>query len=817
MRSQSFSGNFKVGTRIYTGFIVILLLLAAVAVIGIRGFSSIDQFMGTYGTISSNAERVANINREVAEMRRNVRLYGISGDEKLLADARGSMKALSALLEETMGRMLDPQRKAWLQDMTRLFESYRADFEKVVALRTESDLAIAKTMNPLGKKTQDQLRELARLATEAKDNELMARLAPAQERMLSARLSAFRFLAAPSQAGIDEARARLDDAIKLSNGMADWFHTPDQKRIAAEVDDAVDKYRDAFVTTAKDVLTVNEMLNGAMTATAHEFAEAAKKVGESQHSALSQTRNEMGSIITNASTLETWIALAAIVFGLLFAWIIARGITKPVVDMTNTMTSLAAGDNGVDIPALDNRDEIGEMAKAVEVFKKNAIEKVRMDEAERQRLEAERKAAEAQRLREQAIGIEIATLIDAVSKGELTSRLDLAGKDGFYKTMSEGINRLTDTVQTAIADIARVLGALAQGDLNQRITAQYQGAFDGLKQDVNATSEKLAEIVGNITQSTEAISQASAEVSAGSSDLAERTEQQASSLEETAASMEELGATVRSASENAQRANRTASDARSSAEQGGVVAGQAVDAMKRIEQASRKITEIIGVIDEIAFQTNLLALNAAVEAARAGDAGKGFAVVAQEVRVLAQRSAQASKEIKTLILDSDQQVQSGVDLVKRAGESLSGIVSGVQQVAKLISEIAMASTEQASALDEINSAVASMDEMTQKNAALVEETTAAAQSMAGQASDLAVLVSFFKLDQGHGAAVHRAPPRPAVAAHTPHVPQRATAKPPPAKPGKPTPARAKPAAGGHAQGALKHVQQADRDDEWKEF
>jgi len=815
MRSQSFSGRFKVGTRIYTGFIVILLLLAVVAVIGIRGFSSIDRFMGTYGTISTNAERVANINREVAEMRRNVRLYGISGEEALLADARTSMKTLSGLLEETIGHMLDPQRKAWLLEMTKLFDTYRADFEKAVALRTESDREIATVMNPLGKKTQDQMRELARQATDAKDSDLMAHLGPAQERMLSARLSAFRFLAAPSQAGIEEARARLDEAVKLTTGIADWFHTPDQKRMATEVDDAVDKYRDAFLTTAKGVLAVHDMMLGVMAATAHEFAETAKKVSDNQHGALAQTRDEMESIIANASALETWIALAAAVFGLLFAWIIARGITGPVVEMTGTMTGLAAGDNGVDIPALDNKDEIGEMAKAVEVFKKNAIEKVRMDEAERQRLEAERKAAEAQRAREQEIGREIATLIDAVSKGELTSRLDLAGKDGFYRTMSEGINRLTDTVQTAISDIARVVRALAEGDLNQRITAQYQGAFDGLKQDINATSEKLAEIVGNITQSTEAISQASAEVSSGSADLAERTEQQASSLEETAASMEELGATVRSASENAQRANRTASDARGSAEQGGVVAGQAVDAMKRIEQASRKITEIIGVIDEIAFQTNLLALNAAVEAARAGDAGKGFAVVAQEVRVLAQRSAQASKEIKTLILDSDQQVQSGVDLVKKAGESLSGIVSGVQQVAKLISEIAAASTEQASALDEINSAVASMDEMTQKNAALVEETTAAAQSMAGQAGDLAVLVSFFKLEQSHG-AVHRAPPRPAAA----HAPQRTAAKAPPARTAKPAPARAgaKPAAGGgHAQGALKHAQQADRDDEWKEF
>ncbi|MEI6987426.1 MAG: methyl-accepting chemotaxis protein [Rhodospirillaceae bacterium] len=447
--------------------------------------------------------------------------------------------------------------------------------------------------------------------------------------------------------------------------------------------------------------------------------------------------------------------------------------------------------------------------------------------AQQARLEAERKAAELQRERELAIGREIASLIDTVSKGELTSRLDLTGKEGFYRTMSEGVNRLTETVQGAITDIARVVGALAEGDLNQRITKDYQGAFDGLKNNINATSIKLGEIVGEISGATEAISQAAAEVSSGSADLAERTEQQASSLEETAASMEELGATVRTSAENAQRANKMAGEARSAGQQGGTVASSAIDAMKSIAAASRKITDIIGVIDEIAFQTNLLALNAAVEAARAGDAGKGFAVVAQEVRVLAQRSAQASKEIKTLILDSDNQVQNGVEMVKKAGESLSGIVEGVKQVAALIGEIASASTEQATALDEINSAVAAMDEMTQKNAALVEETTAAAQSMSGQAGDLRTLVSFFQIeDHGHGGGhggggggrYVQAPRHEPAATRTvtKAAAFRPTAK-PAAKPANRPGARpaAKPTSGGG--GTLKHAADHHSDEEWKEF
>ena len=822
MEKASFFGQFKVGTRIYTGFIVILLLLAVVAVIGIRGFGSVDTFMGRYSTISDNAERVANINGLVAELRRNTRIFGMTGDESAATAAHEVQKKLRDLLDLTHSKMLDPKRKANLEAMTGLFEAYNADFEKVIDLRHRRDKLINEGIFVIGKQLRDDLGTLIAAARQDKQFELASDLGLLMEGLMQARLSAMKFIAAPNakdEAGIIDG---IEAIGKKTDNLADRFASSDLKTTAKNVDSGIDKYEAAFKDAAEAILGADNLVMTVMPVKAKDFARLAADTGESQHAALGATREEMEATITSASSLETWIAVAAAVIGLFFAWLIARSVTGPVIRMTATMTSLAGGNHDVHVPALANKDEIGEMAKAVEVFKQNAIEKVRMDEAERQRLEAERKAAEAQRAREQVIGQEIAQLIDAVSKGDLGSRIDLAGKDGFYRSMSEGINRLTDTVQGAISDIARVVGALAEGDLNQRITKDYQGAFDGLKNNINATSTRLAEIVGQIGDATEAISQAAAEVSSGSADLAERTEQQASSLEETAASMEELGATVRTSAENAQRANTQATDARRAGEQGGSVAGAAIDAMKSIADSSRKITDIIGVIDEIAFQTNLLALNAAVEAARAGDAGKGFAVVAQEVRVLAQRSAQASKEIKTLILDSDNQVQNGVEMVKKAGDSLAGIVGGVQQVATLISEMASASAEQASALDEINAAVAAMDEMTQKNAALVEETTAAAQSMSGQATDLRSLVSFFKIDSqhaSHGGQVGYAP-RPQPAAHHPlpakshGAPGRPVAKPPAGKPAARA-AAAKPVAK-TAGGALKHATDT-ADDEWKEF
>ncbi|HYH23228.1 MAG TPA: methyl-accepting chemotaxis protein [Azospirillum sp.] len=352
---------------------------------------------------------------------------------------------------------------------------------------------------------------------------------------------------------------------------------------------------------------------------------------------------------------------------------------------------------------------------------------------------------------ELAIENEISDMVDAAVRGDFSRRIDLAGKEGFFRLVSEGINRLAQNVSDATEELASLFESLSQGDLSRRIDKHYEGVFHRLKEDFNATVDKLSAIVKRINGAAETIATASREVADGSLDLSERTEQQASSLEETAASMEELAATVRSNADNAQQVNVFATDARRAAEKGGQVAASAVEAMKRIEQSSQKISDIIGVIDEIAFQTNLLALNAAVEAARAGDAGRGFAVVAQEVRQLAQRSAQASKEIKSLILDSGTQVKDGVELVRSAGATLTDIVAGITRVADLVAEIARATAEQASGLDEVNGAVAQMDEMTQKNAALVEESTAAARSLEEQAGALRQQMAFFALDRASAA------------------------------------------------------------------
>jgi methyl-accepting chemotaxis protein len=380
---------------------------------------------------------------------------------------------------------------------------------------------------------------------------------------------------------------------------------------------------------------------------------------------------------------------------------------------------------------------------------------------------------------EKAVEEQVSNMVSAASAGDFSARVPTEGKKGFMLNLSNAMNALCETTEGALEDLARMMGSLAQGDLTKRIHADYQGMFGRLKDDANGMAGKLTEIVSQIKAGAGEVSNAAAEISTGTTDLSQRTEEQAASLEETSASMEQISATVKKNAENAQQANQSASSTREVASRGGDVVAQAVDAMSRIEESSRKISDIISVIDEIARQTNLLALNAAVEAARAGDAGRGFAVVASEVRSLAQRSSQAAKDIKDLINNSTGQVKDGVDLVNRAGEQLKEIVESIKGVANIVSEIANASAEQAGGIEQVNKALAQMDEVTQQNSALVEENAASAKTLEQQSAAMNERVAFFRLDDSASVAAHRpsaAAPKPVPAAPKP-VQRQAAASP----------------------------------------
>jgi methyl-accepting chemotaxis protein len=346
---------------------------------------------------------------------------------------------------------------------------------------------------------------------------------------------------------------------------------------------------------------------------------------------------------------------------------------------------------------------------------------------------------------EVAIEQEVSEIIEAAAAGDFSRRIVCDDKQGFFLKLSNGVNHLLEANSHALEEVGRMLAALAQGNLTQKIETPYQGLLAKLRDDANGTVDNLQEIVLSIKQATDAINTAALEIANGNQDLSGRTEEQASSLEETASSMEQLTGAVRQNADNAARANELAGTAQRVAEQGGVVVGQVVSTMSAIQQSSNRIADIIGVIDSIAFQTNILALNAAVEAARAGEQGRGFAVVATEVRSLAQRSAAAAKEIKALIADSATNVSAGNKLVDRAGATMSEIVASIQSVARLMADISSASREQGSGIEQVGRAISQIDEVTQQNAALVEQAAAAAESLQEQAQSLSSAVSVFRL------------------------------------------------------------------------
>ncbi|MFY0310520.1 methyl-accepting chemotaxis protein [Leisingera sp. D0M16] len=394
------------------------------------------------------------------------------------------------------------------------------------------------------------------------------------------------------------------------------------------------------------------------------------------------------------------------------AFFITRSVTAPLNGLKNRMTALADGDTESGIPSSGARSELGEIARAVDVFRQALIRQQDMEQ-EQQQLDATR-----------------SSVVEVLS------------------------SKLSD---------------LSQGDLTAQITETFPAEYEQLRRDFNSTAQTLSQTVEQVIAAADSIRSGAGEISQASDDLSHRTESQAATLEQTAAALDELTASVKSAAEGARSVEATMEDAKREAETSGEVVQSAVTAMTEIEQSSSQISQIIGVIDDIAFQTNLLALNAGVEAARAGEAGRGFAVVASEVRALAQRSSDAAMEIKTLISNSTGQVERGVELVGKAGEALQSIVSQVSHISELVSGIAEGAAEQSTGLAEINTGVTQLDQVTQQNAAMVEESTAAGQLLKEDATRLTGLVAHFKIPGTRAAAPARTAPAQA-AAPTAHGP-----------------------------------------------
>jgi methyl-accepting chemotaxis protein len=432
-----------------------------------------------------------------------------------------------------------------------------------------------------------------------------------------------------------------------------------------------------------------------------------KAFNESQLAANAKASQDLNRQANDATVSMAVAGIAAtLLVGAFAAWMTTFKVARPLSRMVERMKALAGGDLGVEIEGLGRGDEVGEMAAAVEVFKTNAIERVQVerDAAEH------RAAADAARERVEA---------EKARTADIQSRA--------MRALGEGLQRLAD------------------GDLTTRLDSRFPSEFAKIRNDFNAAAEKLMATVCAVISSTSAIDSGAREITSASDDLSHRTEQQAANLEETAAALDEITTALKTSAEGAKHASEVVASADGDAKKGAVVVKQAVEAMDAISSSSEQIGRIIGVIDEIAFQTNLLALNAGVEAARAGEFGKGFAVVASEVRALAQRSAEAAKDIKTLISTSTAQVESGVKLVAESGKALERIISQVSEINRTVAEIAESAQEQAGGLQQINTAINQMDHSTQQNATKVEESTAASHSLSQETTQLTSLIKQFQV------------------------------------------------------------------------
>ena len=452
---------------------------------------------------------------------------------------------------------------------------------------------------------------------------------------------------------------------------------------------------------------------------------------------------EIDSVATDGVTVLGIVGAAALVVIGGIAFFVSRLLTRPIPRLSSAMQHLADGELTTDIPYTGLGNELGAMARSLEVFRDHALKVQQMTESERVAL-AERRDERTRMMQE--LQRSFGDVVDAALEGDFTGRIEASFADDELNRLAASVNALVERIDEIVGDTGQALAALADTDLTHRVDVRYGGALGKLGRDTNQVSERLVEVVSSLKQSAQGLKTATSEILSGANDLSERTTRQAATIEETSAAMTQLADTVRANAEKAEDARHVAAEVSRTAEEGGQVMGAANAAMERITASSAKISNIIGLIDDIAFQTNLLALNASVEAARAGEAGKGFAVVAVEVRRLAQSAAQASSEVKVLIEASGGEVKGGTRLVAEAAGKLEKMLGAAQRSSALMAEIAGESHRQAGSIDEVNAAVRQLDEMTQHNAALVEEINAAIEQTEAQASQVDGIAAIFTVE-----------------------------------------------------------------------
>jgi methyl-accepting chemotaxis protein len=840
LKSLVYARNWRIGAKIFAGFGSIIVLLALVSGFGVYELSSTGASVTRLNTASEGARRILDLDQNMEVMRQRALRFKSLHDKASVDEFNEAYKQAAELLAYSIKGAPSEEGRQLYQNASQRVETAKLKFDELV--KSVADLLQAQEQFGLaGNKLNASAHKVFALAEIGNNSEVMLAVRDIEVALDIMRATVWRFQVtldpkdmSSFKANVQNLKATVETFGQIANAQA--------KPQLVDLTAAVKSYDETFGALTKAMLTNEDLYSnqiGPVLTEAYKITNGAKaSIIKNQQLA----KEAADDSVSTGTTLTAAMAAGTVVLGIVLAWFIGRGISRPLRKTAEVLGDLT-NDRIVDVPYTARGDEIGAIAKATEVFKQSIAQKVvnfrvrcaldvvrsgvmladdsysvlymngalieMMKECEPEIREAlpnfdaskivgapmdlfDKDPAHQREMldgltaaheslmavgalkfvlvatpvidqhghrtgtvvewrnvtMEKAVESEIDDMVKAAVAGDFSQRLPLDGKKEFMLNLATAMNSLCENTAGALEDLIAMLSSLAEGDLTARITADYRGAFGTLKNDANRMAERIGSTIAEIKSSAREVTSASAEISTSTTDLSHRTEEQAASLEQTSASMEQIATTVKKNAENAQLANQSAGGTRQVADRGGQVVAKAVGAMARIEESSRKISDIITVIDEIARQTNLLALNAAVEAARAGDAGRGFAVVASEVRSLAQRSSQAAKDIKDLITSSNSQVKDGVDLVNKAGDALTEIVESIKKVADIVAGIATASTEQSTGIEQVNKTLNQMDEVTQQNSALVEQNAATAKTLEHQAKAMDERVAFFRVAAG---------------------------------------------------------------------
>ncbi|MEM9048855.1 MAG: methyl-accepting chemotaxis protein [Pseudomonadota bacterium] len=730
--------SWSVSKQIYTSFGAILALLLVLGGVSIYQVVWLGSVFTEYRQTGRETRDLYAVMGDVLETRMAAFNYRLTSDPDKRREVEESVAAVVAAKSRISDLFrADVEGSAALNRIVETISEYRSAFDEFAVLRTRQNALLAE-MNGLSEQLQSWADGHAVSAAAIGEDDTALLADAAASYLAEARLAVSGFMASADLSALDLAAQAVAEASLRLTTLAE--RAPSSQDAQAALQQA-ERYAallgDVRTVAASSIAIASTRLDRLGPQITAEIETLALR-SSNQQDVIGPKGAE---IVASAYVLMLVIALGALVFGVVLAVWMGRVLSGKISQKADTMDQLAGGDLEIEITGTEHAHELGRMARALETFRANAkkvADLAREKEANEAAIESERRKMMAEL--QEAFG----TVVDAAVQGNFEKRVPTSFPDPELNHLAENVNRMLETVQAGLSFTLEAMDRMAEGQLEIAPNMGFSGAFAVLEKNIHATVEKFRSLVAQIRRTSTDVARNAVEISGGATELSSRVEQQASALEETAATMEEMSATVRTNAENSQKASTLSSEASRRADRGRDVVKDAVSAMTEIEDGARKISDIISVIDGIAFQTNLLALNAAVEAARAGEAGKGFAVVASEVRSLAQRSGEAARDIRRLIQTSSDQVVNGVRLVEQAGTALDEIVDGIQQVAQTIRGITDASSEQATGIAEISESVSHMDQMTQQNAALAQQSSTSARSMEQHAETLDGLVGFFK-------------------------------------------------------------------------